>query len=160
MVPKLIVTVPDSLVATEPHGLHRMRRAALNPYFSKATIRKLDPVIRNGLAAILRRLHDCAKSPSIFHASLAYKAATCDMITEFSFGVSTGYIEKDDYEDSYFKAVDDHLNMAWMMTYIPWLGPVMNSLPPAFMGVIYPGLKHLWSMHSVRSTNLATYSTT
>ena len=32
---------PDSLVATVPHDGHRKRRAVMNPFFSKASIRKL-----------------------------------------------------------------------------------------------------------------------
>ena len=72
----------------------------MNPFFSKASIRKLDPAIQNGLATILRRLQECARSSGIFHASIAYKAATCDIITEFSFGVSTKYAAQDDYEES------------------------------------------------------------
>ncbi|ERF75990.1 hypothetical protein EPUS_01356 [Endocarpon pusillum Z07020] len=148
IIAKLIPTVPDSLVATVPHDHHRKRRAAINPYFSKASIRKLDPVIQNTLVALLKRMDQSAKSPDVFHASLAYKAVTCDIITEFSFGVSTDYMARNDYEHSFFKAVDDHLHMSWMMAYIAWLGPAMNSLPPSIMGLIYPGLKHLWNMHS------------
>ena len=121
VIAKLIPTVPGSLVGTVPHDLHRNRRAVLNPYFSKASIWKLDPVIRTSLIALFKRLDESANSSGIFHASLAYKAATCDIITGFSFGVATDYIARDDYEKSYFEAVDDHLNMAWMMTYIAWL---------------------------------------
>lgn len=148
---RLIHTVPDSLVATVPHDQHRKRRAAMNPFFSKASIRKLDPAIQNGLAVILRRLQECARSSDIFHASIAYKAATCDIITEFAFGVSTNYAAKDDYEESYFKAVDDHLHMSWLLAYVAWFGPLLMSIPFAIMRRLYPGLIHLWNMHSVRA---------
>ena len=121
----------------------------MNPFFSKASIRKLDPAIQTGLAVILRRLQESARSSGIFHASIAYKAVTCDIITEFSFGVSTDYAAKDDYEESYFKAVDDHLHLSWMLAYIAWFGPFMMSIPLAIMSRLYPGLIHLWNMHSV-----------
>jgi cytochrome P450 len=145
----LTCPVPDSLVATQPHDLHRKRRAALNPYFSKANIRRLDPVIQSSANAILKRLDDCAKTSTVFPASLAYKAATCDVITEFSFGVSTEYIAREDYEEAYFDAVDHHLKMCWTMTYVPGVGTLLDSMPPTIMGWIYPGLKQLWLMHSV-----------
>ena len=98
VIAKLIPTVPESLVDTVPHDLHRKRRAVLNPCVSKASIRKLDPVIRTSLIALFKRLDESANSSGIFHASLAYKAATCDIITGFSFGVATDYIARDDYE--------------------------------------------------------------
>jgi len=132
-----------------PSDLHRKRRAVLNPFFSKASIRKLDPVVQKSLDAIFRRLDTCAESSELWPASLAYKAATCDTITEFCFGVSTDYIDRDDYETSYFKAVDDHLQMSWKMTYIPWFGPMMEKIPPVIGGILWPGLKLLWEMHSV-----------
>ena len=123
----------------------------MNPFFSRASIRKLDPAIQNGLAVILRRLQECARSSDIFHASIAYKAATCDIITEFCFGVSTNYAAKDDYEESYFTAVDDHLQLSWFLAYIAWFGPLMMSIPFAIMSRLYPGLIHLYYMHSVRT---------
>ena len=86
---RLIHLVPNSLVAIIPHDEHRKRRAAMNPLFSKASIRKLGPAIQNGLAVILRRLQEYARSSGVFDASIAYKAATGDIVTEVSFGVST-----------------------------------------------------------------------
>lgn len=145
------LAVPNSLVATEPHELHRKRRAAVNPYFSKQNVRRLDPIIVDSLRAILKRLDDSATSGKPWHASLAFKAATCDIITYFSFGESTKYMEQEDYNEVYFKAVDDHLHMGYRMTYISWLGPLMDRIPPTVMGWVYPGLKSLWSMHAVSS---------
>lgn len=41
--------VPGSTVETIPHDHHRIRRAALDPYFSKTSIRRLEPVITETL---------------------------------------------------------------------------------------------------------------
>lgn len=35
----------DALFATVPHDLHRVRRAAVAPFFSKQNVRKLQPVL-------------------------------------------------------------------------------------------------------------------
>lgn len=82
--------------------------------------------------------------------SIVYKATTSDIITRYSFGKSTNYLKRDDYNEPYFSAVDANFTMAWPMTYIPWLGPLMSLIPSTVMGVIYPGLKSLWEMHGVR----------
>lgn len=54
----LIVTgvVRESFATTMSHGLHRKKRAALNPYFSKANVPRLEPVKQKVLANLLRRL--------------------------------------------------------------------------------------------------------
>lgn len=121
----------------------------MSPFFSKTSIRKLDPAIQSSLRVLLRRLQECAKTSDVWHAGIAYKAATCDIITQFSFGVSTNHAAKDDYEESYFKAVDDHLHMSWLLAYVTWFGPLMMSIPLAIMGHLWPGLIHLYNMHSV-----------
>jgi hypothetical protein len=41
---KLFVT-PDGAFGTVDHDMHRMRRAAMNPFFSKASVRRLQPLI-------------------------------------------------------------------------------------------------------------------
>ncbi|KAL9122679.1 MAG: hypothetical protein Q9187_000765 [Circinaria calcarea] len=142
------VLLPDSLVATEPNDLHRRRRAALNPYFSKARIRQLDPAVQDSLQHLYKRLDESGEADKVFPISLVYKAATCDIITKFCFGVSTDYMAKDDYQHTYFKAVDHHLHNSWWMTYVSWLGPLMDATPAWIMGWTYPGLKSLWEMHS------------
>jgi cytochrome P450 len=38
---------PDSVLAAVPHELHRMRRATLSPFFSKASVYRLEPSIQD-----------------------------------------------------------------------------------------------------------------
>jgi cytochrome P450 len=38
---------PDSVLAAVHHDLHRMRRATLSSYFSKASVYRLEPVIQD-----------------------------------------------------------------------------------------------------------------
>ncbi|RFU78092.1 cytochrome p450 [Trichoderma arundinaceum] len=141
------ILLPESLVATEPHDLHRKRRAALSPFFSKTSIRRLEEPIQETLAAILGRMKTASKSVEMMPMSLIYKAATSDIITKYAFGNSTEYVNREDYNVGFFEAVDANFGMAWPMTYIAWLGPLMNSIPPSIMGIVYPGLKSLWQMH-------------
>lgn len=95
------------------------------------------------------RLVEAGEIGEILPIKLAFKAATCDVISEYCFGVSTGYVEHDDYNRGWFDAVDAMFYMAWPMTYISWLGPLMERLPPSVIGLMHPGLKSLWDMHSV-----------
>ena len=53
-----------------------MRRAALNPYFSKAKVRVLQPRIESGLNNLLARFREFQESGEPMTASLAYAALT------------------------------------------------------------------------------------
>jgi hypothetical protein len=46
----------DSLFSTMDHNLHKMRRAALLPYFSPTHVRKLQPLIQERLDVLLERM--------------------------------------------------------------------------------------------------------
>ena len=146
--------VPDSTVGTIPHDHHRSRRAALNPYFSKASIRRLEPVITQTLDNLLHRLDACAKSGEVIPLTAAYKAVTSDIITGYCFGESTGFLMWDDYNSPFFDAVAEYFGLAWLMTHVAWLGPLLNSIPVNVQIRLMPGLESLLRMQrvSTRST--------
>ena len=68
--------LPQAAFATPDHNLHRMRRAALNPYFSKAKVRSLQPRIESGLKNLMGRFQEFQKSGEPMTVSLAYAALT------------------------------------------------------------------------------------
>jgi hypothetical protein len=81
--------------------------------------------------------------------SLLCRAATSDIITGYCFGEATSYLDYPDYNEPFFSAVDSNFAMAWPLTYISWLGPVLSVIPPWIMGFVHPGLQPLWDMHKV-----------
>lgn len=132
-----------------PHDHHRSRRAALNPYFSKASIRRLEPVITQTLDNLLHRLDACAKSGEVLTLSTAYKAATSDIITGYCFGESPGFLMWNDYNSPFFDAVAKNFGLAWWMTHVAWLGPLLNSIPTGVQSMIMPGMESLFRMQRV-----------
>lgn len=59
--------VSDSALATIDHGHHKLRRAALNPFFSTQVVRSLQPVVEERadalLAALLKYVHTHGSTP-------------------------------------------------------------------------------------------------
>lgn len=145
-----MLLVPDSVVATVPHELHRTRRAALSQYFSKASVRRLEPVIQETLQNLLSRFVACAKSGAIMPMNTIYKAAAIDIITGYAFGVSVDYLKKDDYNLQYFEAVDASCHIAWWITFIPSLGFLLTSFPEAVVCFLMPGFRAISQMQRVR----------
>jgi cytochrome P450 len=50
--------MPDSMLFTVPQDLHRVRRAILNPFFSKASVYRLEPVIQDNVDKMLDRMDE------------------------------------------------------------------------------------------------------
>jgi cytochrome P450 len=64
------------MFATVEHDKHRMRRAALNPFFSKASVRRLQPVIQERLDVMMERFRGFGNSGEVMTVSLAFAAFT------------------------------------------------------------------------------------
>lgn len=68
--------IPQSTFATVAHETHRTRRAALNPFFSTASVRRLQPMIEERLDRLLERFAEFRQSEESLTVSLAYAAFT------------------------------------------------------------------------------------
>lgn len=66
----------DSVFATHQHDLHRVRRSALAPYFSMASVRRLQPVIQEKVDVLLERLRGFRDKDEVLMASWAFAAYT------------------------------------------------------------------------------------
>jgi cytochrome P450 len=65
-----------SIFATVDHEKHKMRRAALNPFFSTQSVRRLQPVVQERVDMLLHRIGEFAKSGELLMMSWAYAAFT------------------------------------------------------------------------------------
>jgi cytochrome P450 len=66
----------ESALSTIEHETHRMRRAALNPFFSKTAVRKLQPIIDDILHRLLGRFEQFRETGQPMTVSLAFAAFT------------------------------------------------------------------------------------
>lgn len=131
--------VKDSLLSTLSHDLHRKRRAALNPYFSKANVRRLEPVLQKVLVNLLRRLEACQKSGGIMLISRAYRAAAVDVVTAYCFGQSVDNLSREDYNRHFQDAVNSLFEMSAWFTHLPWLSSLITALPDSVLCTLMPG---------------------
>jgi hypothetical protein len=68
--------IPEATFATVGHDQHRMRRGALNPFFSKAKVRSLQPLIERVASNLLSRFEEFRTSGEPMTISLAFAALT------------------------------------------------------------------------------------
>lgn len=109
----------------------------------------MEGVILETTQKLLRRIQQAGEIGSIMSLDLVFRATTCDIITGYCFGLSSGYIDHEDYNKPYFDGFDALFNMSWPMTYISWLGPLMDMISASVMGKFNPNLKAIWDMHAV-----------
>ena len=86
------------------HNLHRIRRSALNPFFSRKSVIDLIPIIRRPIDMLCDRLDDALKSGEILNMKYIYAAVTLDAINDYCFSTRPQNVLKSDFGR---KNVDD-----------------------------------------------------
>lgn len=66
----------QAMFGTTDHDLHRIRRAAVNPFFSKTAVRNLQPIIEERVDALLARIREFRASSQPITLNLAFAAFT------------------------------------------------------------------------------------
>ena len=140
---------PRGLAGTLPHDLHRLRRAAVNPYFSKSSVRRLEPIIQGSLARLLARMEAGQPSGEIMRLPIVFKALTCDIIQEYAFGTEEKHMDKADYNISFFEAVAAFIEGSHLLLHVGWIGPLTESLPIAVTSRLLPAMGGLYKMQQV-----------
>ena len=73
---------------TVGHDLHRIRRAAINPFFSKQKVAALQPVIQQLVDKLCNKFEKCKGTGEVIPMECAFDAFTMDVITEYALDTS------------------------------------------------------------------------
>jgi cytochrome P450 len=138
-----------SALATLEHDLHRKRRAPLNPFFSKQSVRRLDPVLKQTVSNVLRNLSNAAKTGKIMGMDLLYAATTSDIIYEYCFGKSERSLDREDLNEPYFAGTAAGNKQYHFATFNPWYIPTLKALPVSAMVVLIPLVKQFLRLTEV-----------
>ena len=122
----------------------------MGTYFSKANVRRLEPMIRESLAKLLGRFEAAQKSGEILRLLIVFKAATSDIITQYAFGRSTDFLDMEDFNTPFYETIQTSVEFVPWYYHIGWLGPLMNSLPTDVVLRLMPGIG---SLHLLRLVN-------
>jgi cytochrome P450 len=106
-----------------------MRRGAVNRYFSKASISKLEPMIHELAQQLCDRLLACGSDGKPFEVTMAYSCYTTDVITSYCFGQSLGFLQRTDFEPNLRNAIHSGCKPLPVMRQWPFLFHIVNSMP-------------------------------
>ena len=120
---------PEAMLATVDHAHHRMRRAPVAPFFSKANVRKLDYVLHENLAKLRRRLQGLEAKQEPFNILNAFKALTSDVITTYAFGQNNNNLDLEDFNAGFWKLFHDLSTSGQPNNHFDWILPIIRSLP-------------------------------
>lgn len=91
-------------LTTAKSDLHAIRRAPLNPMFSKRSIAKFEPVIQEKIELMCKGIAAAKEKEKVLILSDAFDAYAGDVITEYCFGFCYNHLESPEFKDNFHKA--------------------------------------------------------
>jgi hypothetical protein len=118
-----------SIFTTASHELHRIRRAPLNPFFSKKRISDFQPVIRGKIDILCGKIRNYAETGGVFALNRAWTAFAGDVITEYVFGSSYEHLESPDFKETFHEPFMAASEVGHLTLQFKFIHPLMRSLP-------------------------------
>ncbi|KAI1415025.1 trichodiene oxygenase [Hypoxylon sp. FL1857] len=130
---------PFGLPSATIHSLdsheHRRRRAALNPFFSKANVVHKQHVIETMTSKLCHRLRTLPEGVEM-NLGNAISALTRDIATETIIGGSFNHLDVEDFHAD-LATLQQNIGGIWRTTkHIRWYGPLLESIPMSILDKI------------------------
>ncbi|KAJ5246741.1 hypothetical protein N7468_001724 [Penicillium chermesinum] len=120
---------------------------ALN-YFSKRSISYLTPLIHERLDLLTQRFEYAFVNSRVLHLELDFAALTADIITQYCYGWSYGYLDevKNSASNDLVDAVNGVMAMFHINRFFPFLINIFLHAPPALVRWLQPCMRDLLDM--------------
>ena len=126
----------DSIFGTVLHDHHRMRRAPINPFFSKKSITAIEPIIQSKVDLLCSALGEYAPDGSdekragqVIELGLAYMSLALDVISHYAFGKSYGLLHLPGFSQLWKDVVENIMESFALVRNLPWLPELFKKLP-------------------------------
>ncbi|KAK1990315.1 cytochrome P450 [Colletotrichum falcatum] len=137
----------ESSFSTVPHSLHRLRRGALNPFFSARSVVRLEPLIREKVEKLSARFDGLARTGEVVRLDAAFMALTMDIICDYSFAHDRRYLDEPDFKLLWKETVIGAFEGGAASRHFPWMLPLMKRLPLSWVSAIKPSVGYLFWWH-------------
>ncbi|KAL4940581.1 hypothetical protein BDV06DRAFT_18342 [Aspergillus oleicola] len=138
----------SSVLSTASDSLHRIRRNALNPFFSRQRIVGLQDIIRQKLDILIERVEEYCEAISPMPLSRGFTAFSEDVIMSYCFGHDYDALRKKDWtpllHDPFFGVMVTG-NTALQFPIIP---QIMNALPHSWIERLDPHYALIFRMQN------------
>ncbi|KAK5631718.1 hypothetical protein RRF57_007432 [Xylaria bambusicola] len=121
---------PSALFSTPGHHIHKVRRSAQDPFFTKSRILKLAPEIQVKADKMCRRLAKDFSDQQIPPTSLPNSLSTGTL----------EFLDHSMFESPFVKAIRGFKDIAHPCTQFPWLARIFASLPSWVVRIIQPSM--------------------
>ncbi|KAK6441795.1 hypothetical protein LTR95_001961 [Oleoguttula sp. CCFEE 5521] len=132
---------PGAVASASKHDHHKLRRAALNPFFSKRAIDDLQYEIQQKVDKMCDRISREYARPGIsLEIGTAFTALTMDVITSYCFGESKGCLDEDNFGPRWKRLMTTAFAITPIAKHFPIMMRIRAAIPPRIVVRLIPSM--------------------
>ncbi|KAF2435265.1 cytochrome P450 [Tothia fuscella] len=136
----MMAGAPVSAFSTPEHHIHRTRRGALNPFFARRSIVKLEPTIRKKVDMLCERFAQFVGTGEVVRLDVAFMSLTMDVITEYCYGYSYNYISEPNFKAECKEPMSTLFEQAAFRRTVPWFVGLMQRFQDSLVLKMMPAM--------------------
>lgn len=106
-----------------------MRRSALNPFFAKRSILRLEHVIQEKVQKVIDYLDTASSTGAVVRLDTLFMAVTVDVITQYAFAKSYNHLDQPDPGLEWKKVIVGGFEGFTLIRHFPWLLASLKRIP-------------------------------
>jgi hypothetical protein len=134
---------------TIDHNLHRQRRSAMDPFFSKQRIQLLEPSIQAQVDKLCARLEEFKGTEKVLRIRDAYSCFASDIVMDYCTGSSLNHLNSPNFLPLWRETLQGANEAGVTYKYFPWLLKIMKLAPKGLVQKAFPGLALIYAFEEV-----------
>ncbi|GKZ35743.1 hypothetical protein AbraIFM66950_006496 [Aspergillus brasiliensis] len=128
---------PHTVFTEIDAGMHKERRRLLNPFFSRAGVFKLEPIIHEKAEILMKKIRRLENAHNV-NVYDAFRCLTTEVIMEFAFAKSANMLEENEtnFESWFLTAFDAVAGSIWKMQEWPMARKALGFVPMNVIGLV------------------------
>jgi hypothetical protein len=140
---------PYTSFTTVDYKLHRARRAALNPFFSKQKVARLQPMLSFMVEKLCNRIEEFRQTGEPLSIRPVYACLTTDVVTLFTVNRSWNHLDTPDFSPLWVETIQTISATGHLTKQFPFIFSTLPFLPRRLIAAMNPGLVMLLDFQNV-----------
>lgn len=117
---------------------HKLKRSAIEPMFTRSSVRQLLPLLQQNTAKLVSRLSDYVGSAKSVRLDRLFFALSEDMIFEYGFGISKNALDKENMDDILHEVFVKGSSVTALSVHFPLIPALINRSPDWLIAALAP----------------------
>ncbi|KAK2630516.1 hypothetical protein QTJ16_001336 [Diplocarpon rosae] len=141
---------PEASFGTVEHSIHRKRKLATSPFFSKRSVAAAEYIIRKQAEKLCQSLKDSYARNEVVKLQTTYLGFTTDSVSEFAFARSDGLQGNTEGLEDWAETLKMVGECFPLLRQFPWMIKLSLKLPLWGYQLVVPALSRFVELHKAR----------